>query len=182
MATKKAKKTAGPGQKQKKTDASSADTVTVTKLTLDQLERHLWGAADILRGSIDSGDYKHYIFGLLFYKRVCDVWEEEYELLLNELGDEEEALDPREHRFQIPKGHSWIDVRKRSHNIGEALTLAFHAIEDENEALRQVFQDVDFNNKERFPDVVLERLLQHFEKYRLRKSDVNPEVLGQAYE
>src|SRR3954465_7580329 len=78
-------------------------------LTLDQLERHLWGAADILRGSIDSGDYKHYIFGLLFYKRLSDVWEEEYEQLIEELGDEEEALDPHEHRFQIPKGHFWKD-------------------------------------------------------------------------
>ncbi len=182
MATKKAKKTAGPGQKQKKTDASSADTVTGSKLTLDQLERHLWGAADILRGSIDSGDYKHYIFGLLFYKRLCDVWAEEYELLLEELGDEEEALDPKEHRFQIPKGHSWKDVRKKSHNIGEALTLAFHAIEDANEPLQQIFQDIDFNNKERFPDAVLEKLLQHFEKHRLRKADVEPDVLGQAYE
>ena len=59
--------------------------VNGTIVTLDQLERHLWGAADILRGSIDSGDYKHYIFGLLFYKRLSDVWEEEYEELLREL-------------------------------------------------------------------------------------------------
>jgi type I restriction enzyme M protein len=163
---------------------AAADTNEVGNgtLTLDKLERHLWGAADILRGSIDSGDYKHYIFGLLFYKRLSDVWEEEYELLLEELGDEEEALDPKEHRFQIPRGHFWNDVRKKSHNIGEALTLAFNAIEDANIALRQIFQDIDFNNKERFPDATLEKLLHHFERHRLRKVDVEPDVLGQAYE
>ena len=180
MATKKISK--GRGRPANSAKQEGDDGPGGGKLTLDKLERHLWGAADILRGSIDSGDYKHYIFGLLFYKRLSDVWEEEYELLLEELGDEEEALDPKEHRFQIPKGHFWNDVRKKSHNIGEALTLAFNAIEDANEPLRQIFQDIDFNNKERFPDAVLEKLLHHFEKHRLRKTDVEPDVLGQAYE
>lgn len=151
-------------------------------LTLDQLEAHLWRAADILRGSIDSSDYKHYIFGLLFYKRLCDVWEEEYEVRLKQYGDENLAADPDEHRFDIPKGHFWKDVRKHTTNIGEHLNAAFHAIEDANQRLRGVFQDVDFNNKERFPDAVLEKLLQHFETYRLRNGDVEPDVLGQAYE
>jgi type I restriction enzyme M protein len=180
MATKKISK--GRGRPAKSAKSEGDDPPAGGKLTLDKLERHLWGAADILRGSIDSGDYKHYIFGLLFYKRLSDVWQEEYGQLLEELGDEEEALDPKEHRFQIPKGHFWNDVRKKSHNIGEALTLAFNAIEDANEPLRQIFQDIDFNNKERFPDAVLEKLLHHFEKHRLRKADVEPDVLGQAYE
>lgn len=77
---------------------------TQSKLTLQQLESHLWDAADILRGKIDSSDYKHYIFGLLFYKRLCDVWEEEYKERLKEYGNAELAADPDEHPFHIPEG------------------------------------------------------------------------------
>lgn len=152
------------------------------ELTLQKLESHLWGAADILRGSIDSSDYKHYIFGLLFFKRLCDVWEEEYEQRLAEYGDKEMAADPDEHRFDIPRKHTWQCVRKHTTNIGEHLNAAFHAIEDANQRLAGVFQDVDFNNKERFPDTILEKLLQHFEKYRLRRVDVAADMLGNAYE
>lgn len=151
-------------------------------LTLQRLESHLWGAADILRGKIDSSDYKHYIFGLLFFKRICDVWEEEYEEKLAEYKIKEVAADPDEHRFHIPDGAFWSDVRKHTTNIGEHLNAAFHAIEDANLRLQGIFQDVDFNNKERFPDATLELLLEHFEKYRLRKCDVEPDVLGNAYE
>ncbi|RVI43998.1 type I restriction-modification system subunit M [Sinorhizobium meliloti] len=154
----------------------------MTTLSLSQLENHLWRAADILRGSIDSGDYKHYIFGLLFFKRLSDVWEEEYEERLSRYHDAELAADPDEHRFDIPKGHFWKDVRKHTTDIGTQLNAAFRAIEDANMRLRGVFQDVDFNNKERFPDAMLEKLLQHFETFRLRNSDVEPDVLGQAYE
>jgi type I restriction enzyme M protein len=154
----------------------------MTTLSLAQLENHLWRAADILRGSIDSGDYKHYIFGLLFFKRLSDVWEEEYEERLARYHDADLAADPDEHRFDIPKGHFWKDVRKHTTDIGTHLNAAFRAIEDANMKLRGVFQDVDFNNKERFPDAMLEKLLQHFETYRLRNSDVEPDVLGQAYE
>ena len=151
-------------------------------LTLAQLERHLWGAADLLRGSIDSGDFKHYIFGLLFYKRLCDVWREEYEQRLAEYGDAELAADPDEHRFHIPPGCFWSDVRKTSVDIGTALNTSFRAIEDANPRLQGVFQDVDFANKQRFPDAMLERLLQHFERYRMRRADVPSTVLGDAYE
>src|SRR3990172_2343818 len=159
------------------------DATGATKLALPELERHLWGAADLPRGSIDAADYKHYIFGLLFYKRLCDVWLEEYEALMAAYGgDEEIALLPDEHRFHIPPGTFWADVRKRSTDIGEHLNMTFRAIEDANLRLRGIFQDVDFANRERFPDHLLEALLQHFERHRLRKSDVNSTVLGDAYE
>ncbi|HEX2753041.1 MAG TPA: type I restriction-modification system subunit M [Alphaproteobacteria bacterium] len=154
----------------------------MSKLTLQQLESHLWGAADILRGAIDSSDYKHYIFGLLFYKRLCDVWEEEYEDRLKKYKNEKMAADPDEHRFDIPKGQFWKDVRKHTTDIGARLNAAFHAIEDANLRLKDIFQDVDFNNKQRFPDDMLEKLLRHFEAYSLRRADVDADMLGAAYE
>src|SRR6056297_3453326 len=114
-------------------------------VTLSELEQHLWGAANILRGSIDSGEYKSYIFGLLFFKRLSDVWQEEFQQKLAEYGDAELAADAEEHRFDVPSGHSWSDVRKHSTNIGEYLNAAFQAIEDANMKLRGIFQSVDFN-------------------------------------
>lgn len=150
-------------------------------LTQQELERHLWGAADILRGTVDAGDYKQYIFGLLFYKRLCDVWDEEFEALLAETGDREEAADPDEHRFHIPKEHRWDAVRQQSTQIGQRLNNALAAIEDANLRLRGVFGDVDFANQDRFSDALLEKLLAHFEKHRLRNADVPADMLGDAY-
>lgn len=153
----------------------------MAKLTQQELERHLWGAADILRGTVDAGDYKQYIFGLLFYKRLCDVWDEEFEKLLAETGDREEAADPDEHRFHVPAEHRWDSVRKHSTQIGQRLNNALAAIEDANLRLRGVFGDVDFANQDRFSDALLEKLLSHFEKHRLRNADVPADMLGDAY-
>ena len=155
----------------------------MSKLSLQELEAHLWGAANILRGKIDSSDYKTYIFGLLFFKRISDVWEEEYEDRLAKYKNNEKlAASPDEHRFHIPKHCFWADIRKHTTNIGAELNRAFHAIEDANTRLKGIFQDVDFNNKDRFPDATLEKLLQHFDKYRLRNAEVEGDVLGNAYE
>ncbi len=151
-------------------------------LTLQQLETHLWESANILRGKIDSSDFKHYIFGLLFFKRLCDVWQEEYDERLRRYGDPERAADPTEHRFHLPAHASWDAVRRHKRHIGRHLTAAFRAIEQTNLSLMGVFQDVDFDNPERFPDATLEHLLSHFEKHRLRNADVEPDMLGNAYE
>ena len=153
----------------------------MAKLTQAELERHLWQAAEILRGTVDAGDYKQYIFGLLFYKRLCDVWDEEFEALLAETGDRDEAAAPDEHRFHIPSEHRWDQVRKQSTQIGQRLNNAFAAIEDANLRLRGVFGAVDFARQEQFPDSLLERLLSHYEKIGLRNADVPADVLGDAY-
>lgn len=97
-------------------------------MTQQHLENHLWGAADILRGSVDAGAHMTYIFALLFYKRLCDLWEEEYEAVLKETGDKEEAADPCEHRFHIPAGHFWRDIRKSATDIGQRLNNAFQGL------------------------------------------------------
>ena len=152
------------------------------KLTLPQLEKHLWGAANILRGKIDGGAYMHYIFGLLFFKRLSDVWQEEYDSTYAQFKNKAVAADADSHRFHIPAGAFWHEVKQHTTNIGEHLNAAFHKIEDANLRLKDIFQDVDFNNKQRFPDATLQSLLQHFDKYRLRNADVSADMLGNAYE
>ncbi len=152
------------------------------QLNLQQLESHLWEAANILRGKIDSSDFRHYIFGLLFYKRLSDVWEEEYLERLGASGNPALAADPDEHRFNIPEKWLWKNVRQHSTQIGLHLNKALGAIETANDRLAGVFQDVDFGNLDRFPDATLELLLRHFEKYRLSNADVEPDMLGNAYE
>ena len=90
-----------------------------------QLEDYLWGAANILRGMIDAADFKQYIFPLLFFKRISDVWNEEYQTTLNESGNDLDYAEFREnHRFQIPKGCHWEDVRKKTVDVGAALQKA----------------------------------------------------------
>ena len=103
------------------------------RLDIGTLSGHLWEAANILRGPVDAADFKTYIFPLLFFKRISDVYDDEYQLALNESdGDAEFAQFPENHRFQIPEGCHWQDVRARSANIGHALQQAMRHIEQAN--------------------------------------------------
>ena len=98
--------------------------ITLTKLTFDELKTKVWGAADILRGSIDSADYKNYIFGMLFLKRLSDVFEEEAERIEAETDDMNLAWnEPDEHQFFVPERARWDNIRKVSVHIGNELTL-----------------------------------------------------------
>src|SRR5512134_2897296 len=101
-----------------------------TTIGLSTLESHLWEAANILRGPVDAADFKTYIFPLLFFKRISDVYDEELVLALAESGgDQDYALFPENHRFQIPEGCHWQDIRARTVNLGQALQTAFREIE-----------------------------------------------------
>src|SRR3954451_14401528 len=102
-------------------------------ITLPELEQYLGRAADLLRGSIDQADFKAYIFPLMFFKRISDVYAEEYERALEESGgDHEDASFAENHRSGLPTGSLWEDVRARTENVGQAVVTAFRAIEKAN--------------------------------------------------
>ena len=158
-------------------------------LSVAQLEQYLWSAADILRGSIDSSDYKTYIFGLLFLKRLSDRFEEEAEKLVADGVSEDVAwTDPDEHQFFVPDRARWDAIQKRATNIGETLNKACAALEEQNPALEGVLAGIDYNDERRLGDAknrdtVLARLVQHFSQVSLRNDRMaEPDLLGRAYE
>jgi len=146
---------------------------------LAELEQWLWGAANLLRGPIDNSDFKAYIFPLLFFKRISDVYDEEYEKAIKEAGED----FPENHRFQIPKKAHWKDVREKTENVGQAIQYAFREIEKANpDLLYGVFGDVNWTNKNRLSDELLVDLIEHFSEKKLSTSNTEPDILGQAYE
>ncbi|MCB0524124.1 MAG: SAM-dependent DNA methyltransferase [Lewinellaceae bacterium] len=153
-------------------------------MTQQQLEKYLWGAATQLRGTIDAGDYKQYIFPLLFFKRICDVYDEEYERALKESdGDIEYATFAENHHFQVPEGAHWNDVRAITTNVGMALQEAMRAIEKANpDTLYGIFGDASWTNKERLSDAILINLIEHYSQHKLSLSAVPDDQLGNAYE
>jgi type I restriction enzyme M protein len=155
-----------------------------TKLDLTTLESHLWESANILRGPVDAADFKTYIFPLLFFKRVSDVFDEEIEQALAESdGDMDYALFPENHRFQIPGDCHWRDVRAIPTNVGQALQRAMREIEKANpQTLYGIFGDAQWTNKERLSDALLRDLIEHFSRLPLSNGSVQADVLGQAYE
>ncbi len=158
-------------------------------LTREHLNNHLWAAADILRGSIDSSDYKNYIFGFLFLKRLSDRFEEEAESLIAE-GEVEDVAwtDPDEHQFFVPEQARWKQFSKLTHNIGETLNKAASALEEQNPVLEGVLLGIDFNDGRKLGDgkqrdSILHRMISHFSKIHLRNENLSePDLLGRAYE
>jgi type I restriction enzyme M protein len=155
------------------------------KLERAELERYLWASADILRGSIDSSDYKHYILGLLFLKRLSDRFQEEREIL------EAKSLDPDDntnHEIFVPKAARWTALQGITSNIGAALNRACSALESQNPALEGVLAGINYNDARRLGDArqrdaVLLRLVQHFSGLSLRNDHLSePDILGRAYE
>ena len=156
----------------------------MSKISLEELESYLWGSAVLLRTNIDAGEYKQYIFPLLFFKRLCDVYDEECNQILKEYDGDESALEFEEnHKFVIPKGAHWNDVRNTTENVGEAIVKAFHSIESANaDQLTGIFGERAWTNKNRLPDRLLKELVEHFSTKRLSLANCPEDELGRGYE
>lgn len=148
------------------------------------LKSHLWEAANILRGSaVDRTDWKGYILPLLFFKRISDCWDEETEEAAESFGDVDPALFPEVHRFELPEGCHWNDIRETPANVGAALKHAMQEIERANpDTLYRVFGAADWGNKEKFTDNLLKDLIEGFSSISLGNNAVDTDILGDAYE
>lgn len=157
--------------------------MTNAKMSQEELNSYLWGAAELLRNHIDAGAYKQYIFPLLFFKRLSDVYEEESSAAVAEYGDPEAATWEETHRFVMPAGHRWPDVRNVGKDVGRAIASSFRAIESANsDRLEGIFGDGAWTNKRRLPDALLKDLLEHFSSEVLSLENCPEDELGQGYE
>jgi type I restriction enzyme M protein len=161
-----------------------ATPASTTAVDLGTLESHLWEAANILRGPVDASDFKTFIFPLLFFKRISDVYDEEYEQALKESsGDIAYAQFAENHRFQVPEGYHWNDVRSKTTNVGQAIQRSMREIEKANpDTLYGVFGDAPWSNKKRLSDALLRDLIEHFSRISLANRNANGDILGDAYE
>ena len=143
------------------------------KLTISQLEQYLSKAAWILKGPVDASDFKVYIFPLLFFKRISDVYDEEFKNALEDSdGDKDYASLPEMHRFIIPENCHWNDVRETTVNVGEAIEKALRGIEQANQQfLYGIFGDAQWSNKNKLSDKLLIDLIEHFSQYSLGKQN-----------
>lgn len=166
--------------------------------TPHQLEAHLWSAATILRGSTAGQDGKAYFLSLVLFKQLSDQWESEADDAIAEqerhkgrslAKQQGAALRKRgQHRFKIPDGASWSDVRAASTNVGKALTKAMREVADANDELRGVFildwnqRAADGSGKPLIPGEVINALIRHLDLQDLSSRCVPPDLLGRACE
>ena len=156
----------------------------MSKITKQQLQSYLWESANILRGKIDSGDFKHYILGLLFYKRLSDVFDEEFEKLKEQVG-EELAGDKNLYAdvFFIPVGCHWNDILSTSTNIGAKINEVFSEVTRANAPrLDGILDKIDFNDKDKLSDAAMSDLVNHFNIHKLGNEFITGDMLGDAYE
>lgn len=160
----------------KKEDASH-------KLTFDELKNHLWGAADVLRGTLDANEYRQPIMTLLYLKRINDRFDEIREDLLKQNPNEKWLNDKDQYDVFIPSTTRWNVLVNTFENIGEKLDEICAEIEHQDPILEGILTNTHYNDKKRYPDDVLLQLIAHFNKKRLRNQDLTSEdIFGQAYE
>ena len=157
--------------------------MSTARISQRELESYLWGAAIVLRGLIDAGDYKQYIFPLVFLKRISDIYDEEHAAAMEIYGDEHLADLPENHRFAIPDGCHWDDIRSVTQNVGTTVLRAMRAIESANpDTLPGVFGEGDWGNKNLLPDETLADLIEHFSTQTLSIANLPEDELGNGYE
>lgn len=154
------------------------------QISQQELESKLWAAANALRGPVDPGDFKNYVFPVLFWKWLSDTYAHERAAAVAEYGA---GVDPEVeadfHRFTLPDGCSWDDVTMHTSNLGHRIQTAFGRIQQANPtSLAGVFGDAAWGNKERLPEASLINLLRAFEGLTLDPAHVSNDLLGGAYE
>ena len=165
----------------------------MAKITIEDLKSFLWSAAEDLRGQIDAAGYKEYIFPLLFFKRISDVYDEQYAAFVAEGGEEYAQMQADELAIRIPAGQHWQDVREVTEDVGQRLVEAFIAIEQANPAreadgrmvggLDGIFGPKDgWTNKNKMPDAIITSIIENFSRYNLSLANCPADVMGQAYE
>ncbi len=167
----------------------------VKPISLDELEKYLWGAAVLLRGQIDATSYKEYIFPLVFFKRLCDVFDEAYAdaMVLSDGDDEYSKLDAEQRVATIPLGAHWNDVREVTENIGQALVTALTRIEQANPPIELYGRRIGglsgifgpkqiWTNKSNMPDRLISDLLEHFSQLNLSLAACPADEMGTGYE
>ena len=169
-------------------DEDVANSTTVAEETTSQkLFSHLFEACNILRGPINQDEYKSYVTPILFFKRLSDVYDEERQAALEESGgDEEYASFPENHRFVIPDGCHWQDVREASVDVGVAIVNAMNGIERANpDTLSGVFSsfdDANWTDKTKLSDERLKNLIEHMSKIKVGNNNYSADVMGDSYE
>ena len=162
-------------------------------ISLDEMKQFLWGAATRLRGQIDAAGYKEYIFPLLFFKRISDVYDEQYGEFVCEGGEEFARAQSEDFVIRIPDGAHWSDVREVTENVGQRLVEAFISIEQANPGkemdgriiggLEGIFGPKDgWTNKAKMPDHIITSLIEDFSRYDLSLTSCPADEMGQAYE
>ena len=153
------------------------------KITLEALKSHLWKAADILRGSLDAQEYRQPVMTILFLKRLNDLFEENVEKLVKEGNSQKKAEQKFRHKFFVPETARWNVLADAPSNLGEIIDNVCRDIEKEVPKLEGVLTNTKYNDKRKYPDDKLRKLIAHFNELSLKNQNLEKEdIFGDAYE